>query len=76
MGFNGVAILSATYQLLPALDELSVQFRLGATAALLGLVYYLVLQVGRHPLAQEARALEMTVPPDSPGNQREGSDDS
>lgn len=58
IGFNGLAILGATYELLPEVSEVSGQVKLGSTGLLVGLVFFLVLVVGRHPRARAAREVE------------------
>jgi membrane protease YdiL (CAAX protease family) len=58
VGFNGAAILGATYELLPEVHELSLEVRVAATGALGLLLYLLITMVGKHPRAQAARREE------------------
>lgn len=62
VGFNAVAILGATYGLLPDVEKLPGGLRWAASAILLGLLFMLVFLVGRHPRALASREVEMFDP--------------
>lgn len=59
IGFNGLAIVGATYELFPGVQELSLGLRWGASGALVGLLGALGFLVGRHPRARASRQVEM-----------------
>lgn len=58
IGFNGLAIAVATYEILPEVSELSRGVRFGSAGALVGLLLMLVFVIGKHPRARAARELE------------------
>ncbi len=58
VGFNAVAILGATYGLLPDVEGISPPLRWAASAGLILLVLVLVFLVGRHPRALASREVE------------------
>lgn len=65
IGFNGLAIIGATYEVLPEVQELSVGFRWAATGALAVLFGALAGLVGKHPRARASREIEMLEVTDS-----------
>lgn len=72
IGFNGMAILGATYEILPEVSELPSSVKIASAGVLLVLILALVFVIGRHPRACKAREVEaMPATVSSPG----GADD-
>lgn len=65
IAFNALAILGATYEVFPDVEELSWSVRLGSTGALVVLIFALGYLVGTHPRSRAARQIEMLKAPGS-----------
>lgn len=65
IAFNGLAIIGATYEILPELQDLSWGVRMISTLVLVALILALRFLIGNHPRARASRQIEMLEVPDS-----------